>query len=138
MRGAPTNSIDVVLIAPRGRRLAVLLVRDESKHAREKWCLPWAPADGGEPLDHLAARAAQRAAGVKPRWIGQAGAFAGGTRHPGGAELSVGFVAVTPEPGVPLNARTKWFAAGDLPHLAPRHREIAGAAFPCLRERMDR
>ena len=138
MHGTTANSIDVALFSPRGRQLAVLLVRDESKHAREKWSLPWSPADGDDSLDHLAARVAQRAAGSKPGWIEQAGAFAGGTRHPGDAPLSVAFVAVTPEPGVSENARAKWFAANDLPHLAPRHREIVDAALARLRERMDR
>jgi len=137
MRRAPLNSIDIVLCTPHGKALAVLLMRDESKRARDKWTLPWAPVDGDSPLDPLAARVAQRAAGSKPGWIEQAGAF-GGTRHPGDATLSVGFVAVTPEAGVSPSVRAKWFAAGDLPHLAPRHREIIDAALARLRERMDR
>jgi hypothetical protein len=138
MRGTPLNSIDIVLCTPHGRELAVLLMRDESKRARDKWSLPWATVDGDGPLDSLAARVAQRAAGSKPGWIEQTGAFGGGTRHPGDAPLSVGFVAVTPEPGVAPSVRAKWFAAGDLPHLAPRHREIVNAALVRLRERMDR
>jgi 8-oxo-dGTP diphosphatase len=138
MAGTRSNSIDIVLCTPHGRQLAVLLVRDESRHAREKWSLPWAPVDGDGSLEPLAVRVAQRAAGSKPGWIEQAGAFAGGTRHPGDAPLSVGFVAVTPEPDVSPTGRAKWFAVGDLPHLAPRHRAIVDAALIQLRERMDR
>ena len=138
MRGSPTNSIDVVLCALHGRQLAVLLVRDDSKHAREKWCLPWAPAGDDDPLDRDAARIAAIAAGTKPAWIEQAGAFADGTRHPGHAAISVAYAGVTPERSVAPAARAKWFDAGDLPSLAPRHRAIVAGALALLRERMDR
>lgn len=138
MRGSLTNSIDVVLCAPHGRQLAVLLVRDDSKHARDKWCLPWAPAGADGPLDRDAVRIAARAAGAKPAWIAQAGAFADGTRHPGDAAISVAYAGVTPERSVAPAARAKWFDAADLPSLAPRHRAIVQAALAALRERMDR
>ena len=137
MRGTPVNSIDVVLCTPHGRQLAVLFVRDEGRHAREKWCLPWAPADADDPLDRAAARIAVRSAGAKPAWIAQAGAFADGTRHPGGAAISVAYVGVTPERSVAPAARAKWFDAADLPALAPRHRAIVRTALAALRERMD-
>jgi 8-oxo-dGTP diphosphatase len=138
MRGSPTNSIDVVVCAPHGRQLAVLLVRDDSRHAREKWCLPWAPADPEGPLDREAARLVVRCAGAKPAWIEQAGAFADGTRHPGDAAISVAYAGVTPERSVAPAARAKWFDAAELPSLAPRHRAIVQAALAALRERMDR
>lgn len=138
MRGTPTNSVDVVLCAPHGRQLAVLLVREEGKRAREKWSLPWAPARDDDALERTAARTALRAAGSRPAWIAQAGAFADGSRHPGASPLSVAYVAVTPERSVAAGARAKWFDAGDLPSLAPRHRAIAAAALAQLRERMDR
>ena len=138
MRGAPDNSIDIVLCTPNGRRLAVLLVRDEGKRAREKWCLPWATANEDETLDHAAARIAQRAAGARAAWMAQAGAFADGRRHPGGAALSVAYVGVTPRRDDALPPRTRWFDADDLPALAPRHRGMVVAALTQLRERLDR
>jgi 8-oxo-dGTP diphosphatase len=138
MRGAPLNSIDIVLCSPNGRQLAVLLVRDEGKRAREKWCLPWAPAIDDEPLDQAAARIAQRAAGARASWIAQAGAFADSKRHPGGAGLSVTYVGVTPNRDDKPPARARWFGADDLPALAPRHRIIVDTALAQLRERMDR
>jgi len=138
MRGAPDNSIDIVLCAPHGRRLGVLLVRDEGKRAREKWCLPWAPANTNETLEHAAQRLAHRAAGARAAWMAQAGAFADGRRHPGDAGLSVAFVGVTPERDQKPPARAKWFDADDLPALPPQHRAIVDAALIQLRERMDR
>jgi 8-oxo-dGTP diphosphatase len=70
--------------------------------------------------------------------MAQAGAFADGRRHPGGASLSVAYVAVTPHRDDKPPARSKWFDAGDLPPLAPRHRSIVDAALAQLREKMDR
>src|ERR1019366_5264702 len=96
MRGAPTNAVDIVLCTAHDRQLAVLLVRDEGRRAREKWCLPWAPADPDETLDRAAARIALRAAGARASWLAQAGAFADGSRHPGAAALSVAYVGGTP------------------------------------------
>jgi 8-oxo-dGTP diphosphatase len=137
MRG-PDNSIDIVLCTPHGRQLAVLLVRDKGKRAREKWCLPWAPLGADDPPDQTAARVAQRAAGARANWIAQAGAFGEGKRHPGDAELSVAFVGVTPAVPDEPPSGSRWFAAGDLPSVPPRHRVIIDAALAQLRERMDR
>jgi 8-oxo-dGTP diphosphatase len=138
MRAAPINSVDIVLCTAHDRQLAVLFVRNEGRRAREKWCLPWAPADLDETLDRAAARIALRAAGARASWLAQSGAFAGGTRHPGGAAISVAYAAVTPVPSSGPPGRARWFPAGDLPSLAPRHRTIVDAALAQLRERMNR
>jgi 8-oxo-dGTP diphosphatase len=138
MRGTLSDSVDIVLFTPHGHQLAVLLVHDPSGHARERWCLPWAPLTGNDALGHAAARVALRAAGAHASWLAQAGAFADGTRHPGRAALSVAYVGVMPSrvPGPPAGAQ--WFPADDLPAMAPRHRAIVDAALVQLREYMDR
>ncbi len=133
MRG---NSIETVLCTAHGRHLAVLLVRDESKKARDKWSLPWAALDESAALDDQAARSANKAAGARATWLVQIGAFAEGKRHPGKAELSVAFVGVTPHRAAAKNA--KWFPVADLPPVAPRHRAIIDAALAQLRDRLDR
>jgi len=138
MRGAPTNSVDIVLCTAHDRQLAVLLVRDESKRTRERWTLPWAPVGARETLDHAAARIALRAAGARASWLAQAGAFADGSRHPGAAALSVAYVGVTPPHALGPSTGTQWFPAGNLPPVAPQHRAIIDAALTQLRERMDR
>jgi 8-oxo-dGTP diphosphatase len=138
MRGAPTNAVDIVLCTAHDRQLAVLLVRDEAKRARERWTLPWAPVAARDTLDHAAARVALRAAGAHASWLAQAGAFADGKRHPGGAALSVAYIGVTPARALGPSTGAQWFPADDLPSLAPRHRAIIDAALAQLRERMDR
>jgi 8-oxo-dGTP diphosphatase len=140
MSGPPVNSIDLVLCTPHGRHLAVLLVRDKSKRAREKWCLPWTEAGAGDPLDRAAADVARDASGARATWLSQAGAFADGKRHPGKALMSVAYIGVTPyrDGAPPKDAGGKWFAVGDLPPVPPRHRAMIDAALAQLRERMDR
>jgi hypothetical protein len=140
MSGPPVNSIDIVLCTPHGRQLAVLLVRDKGKRAREKWCLPWTAIDADDTLDRVAAEVARDASGVRAGWLEQARAFADGKRHPGKAQLSVAYAGVTPyrDDAPPKHAGGKWFAAGDLPAVPPRHRAMIDAALAQLRERMDR
>src|ERR1019366_3316347 len=120
MRGAPTNSVDIVLCTTRDRQLAVLLVRDESKRARERWTLPGAPVAARETLDRAAAPIALRAAGARASWLAQAGAFADGSRHPGAAALSVAYVGVTPPRALGPSTGAQWFPAGNLPRRARR------------------
>src|ERR1019366_8022160 len=138
MRSAPTNSVDIVLCTAHDRQLAVLLVRDESKRARERWTLPWAPVAARDTLDHAAARVALRAAGARASWLAQAGAFADGSRHPGGAALSLAYVGVTPPPPLAPPPGAPMFPAGAMPPVPPRHDAIVDAALAQLRERMNR
>ena len=133
MRGP---SVDIVLCTPHGRHLAVLLVRDDSKKARERWCLPWAEAGEAGELDDTAARVANKAAGAKAGWLVQAGAFGGEKRHPGKSALSVAYAGVTPHRAAAKSAQ--WFQVADLPPVPPRHRVIIDAALAHLREKLDR
>jgi 8-oxo-dGTP diphosphatase len=128
--------VDVVLFTPHGYHLAVLLVPAASAGARERWSLPWAEAGVG--LDAAAERVARDAAGVSVSWIAQAGAFGDGTRHPGAAAISVAYISVTPAGADAPPHGARWFAAGQLPLLAPRHRAIVDAALTELRASMDR
>lgn len=138
MRGIPANSVDVVLCTPHARQLAVLLVRSTAPRARERWNLPWAPADGPDGLDATAARVAHRAAGTRAAWLAQAGAFAGADRHPGGAALSVAYLGVTPHRDHAPPDGAQWFPLSKLPPLPPRHRTIVAAARAQLGDRLDR
>jgi 8-oxo-dGTP diphosphatase len=138
MRSAARNSVDLVLCAPHGRQLAVLLMRDTSQRARERWSLPWAPLDPKHAPDHTAGAIALKASGVRASWIEQAGAFTDEKRHPGGAAISVAYVGVTPMRTRGLPDGAEWFPVAKLPLLAPRHRAMIDAAVAQLRERMDR
>jgi 8-oxo-dGTP diphosphatase len=137
VRRSPAISIDIVLCAPRGRHLEMLLDRTAG-HNRDRWALPHAAYAPGDGLDESAARAARQALGRHPAWLGQIGAFAGATRDPAAASLSVGYVGVTPEGPVESGGEARWFPVVRLPALAQRHRAIADAALAVLRDRMDR
>jgi 8-oxo-dGTP diphosphatase len=115
----------------------VLLVRDALGHEREHWSLPWSvPADIGT-LVQSAEQIILRTAGVPAGWLVQGGAFADGTRHPGGAILSVAYVGVMPH-RAEQPAAGRWFPVHDLPSVAPRHRAIVDAALAQLREHAGR
>jgi 8-oxo-dGTP diphosphatase len=129
-----TCSVEVTLVTPSGRGLAALLVRAW----RGRWALPWDGPRRGEALDASARRVARSASGRDPTWLEQVGAVGEG-RHPGGAELSVGFFALVPGGASALTPPpdARWFAVGDPPPLAPRHRAMLDAAAAAVRARVD-
>src|SRR5687768_43870 len=86
-----TFSVDVVLITPRGKQLAVLLVRADDARARERWAVPHDEPRGDESMVDAARRIATEVADAEPSWLEQVGAFGDGRRHPTEADLSVGF-----------------------------------------------
>src|SRR5687768_12291288 len=87
-------SVDLVLLTPHGKQLAVLLNRSTDPRAREKWSLPFDLLRGDETLDAAADRLARSALSVPPTWIEQIGAFSDGRRHPAEVDLSVGYVGL--------------------------------------------
>lgn len=130
-------SIDLVLLTPHGRQLAVLFQRAPER-ARERWMLPWAPVSGEDVLATSAARVARQACGASPSLLDQIGAFGDGKRHPANAELSVGFFGLLPGgTPAPAGGDVAWFESDALPGIAPRHRAIVDAAMDAVRSRMD-
>jgi 8-oxo-dGTP diphosphatase len=137
MRRAPANSIDVVLFTVRRAQLVVLLVRDAPGHAPERWSLPWNVLAASSTLDKSAEQVVLGAAGARAGWLAQVGAFSDGTRHPGGAIVSVAYLGVVPQRAEPP-AAGRWFPVHDLPSVAARHRTIVDAALAQLPERAGR
>lgn len=135
-RPSVSASLDIVLCTPQGRALAVLLM-PAAATGRERWMLPWIALGRASPIDDAADRLAASALGARPAWITQVGAFGDEKRHPGGAALSIGYVAVTPAGDRRLAAGAQWFAAAALPALGPRQRAIVDASVAALRARMD-
>ena len=135
---ALTAAIDVVLLTPRDRTLAVLLLRAADSRARDRWLLPWDAPRPDEPTEMAAQRIARGVLGAPPAALEQVGAFGDGRRHPGEAQLSISFVGL-----VPLGAaggsleQGAWVEIDELPVLAPRHREIIDAAVTAVRKRVD-
>jgi len=97
--------------------------------------LPWGSPSRSETLDAAAARIARSAAGGKVDWIEQAGAFADGTAHPGGALLSVCYVAVIAWTDV--ESPWSWVETHPLPPLEERQRLMTSAALAAVRTRLE-
>jgi 8-oxo-dGTP diphosphatase len=135
---ALTTAIDVVLLTPHARTLAVLLLRPGDPRSRDRWLLPWDAPRADEPPELAAQRIARGILGVAPTALDQVGAFGDGRRHPGDAQLSISFVGL-----VPLGAAASvvdhaaWTNVEQLPLLAPRHRAIVDAAVDAVRRRID-
>lgn len=133
-----TFSVDVVLLTPRGKQLAILLMRADETRARERWWVPHDEPRADESLLDAARRIAIEAADVEPAWLEQVGAFGDGRRHPTDAELSVAYVGVVPQgTQLPSGSTGGWFALADVPALAPRQRALLDAALETIRLRLD-
>ena len=99
-------TIDVVLLTPLDRHLAVLLAR-APENALERWALPWGLPRISEPtLGEAAVRVARTALPTNPAWLEQVGAF-GERRHPMEADLSVAFLGAVPV-GTLSSPATRW------------------------------
>jgi 8-oxo-dGTP diphosphatase len=134
-----TTATDVVLLTPRQRSLAVLLLRSSDARARDRWILPWDACRPDEDPEQTAVRVTKAVVGTAPAALEQVGAFGDGKRHPGDAQLSVSFVGLLPM-GVAAQApgdTSEWATLGELPALAPRHRAIIDAAVEVVRRRID-
>jgi hypothetical protein len=127
-------SIDVVVISLRERRLHVLGEAIESGRKRSV-ALPWTFPAKTERLDAAAARVARDAMGTRIEWIEQAGAFGDGTAHPGGAVVSVGYVAVLPWTDVA--SPWSWYHVPPLPHFSERQRRMVTASLEQVRTRLE-
>lgn len=133
-----TLSVDVVVISPQAKSLAVLLAKSPDPRSRERWILPWDAPRGEESLTDAASRIARGTLGAAPSAVEQVRAFGDTRRHPGDAEVSVGFVAFLPADGHAISGpNLEWFALDELPTLAPRHRAIVDSAFEMVRTRID-
>ena len=132
-----TVAVDVVTLSPRDDALAVLLV-PAPRGARERWCLPWDGPRRGETVDAAGQRVATALLGTPPTLVEQVGALSEG-RHPAGAELSIGVVALSPlGAAAPVaGSAAAWFPVDALPPVAPRHRAVVELATAAVRQRMD-
>jgi 8-oxo-dGTP diphosphatase len=133
-----TFSVDVVLLTPRGKQLAVLLIRADEARTRERWWVPHDEPRADESMIDAARRIATEAAEVEPTWLEQVGAFGDGRRHPTETDLSVAYVGVVPQ-GSPLatTEESGWFALADVPTITPRQRAVVDAALETIRLRLD-
>lgn len=131
-------AIDIVPLTPMHDELGVLLVRAMEPRSRERWMLPWDAPRDVETLDEAAHRIARSALGGDLARLEQVGAFGDGRRHPGEAEVSVGFAALVPVGSVgEAGVEAEWHPVSVLPPLAPRHQAVVEGALESLRARLD-
>ena len=133
-----TFSVDVVLLTPRGKQLAVLLIRADEARTRERWWVPHDEPRTDESMVDAARRIATEAAAVEPTWLEQVGAFGDGRRHPTETDLSVAYVGVIPQgSSLPTTEESGWFPLADVPTITPRQRALMDAALETIRLRLD-
>jgi 8-oxo-dGTP diphosphatase len=133
-----TTAIDVVLLTPRERTLAVLVQRVADPRSRDRWALPWDAPRAGEPPEQAAERIARATLGIAPAALEQVAAFGDDRRHPGDAQLSVAFVGLVPHgPATDGTEQGMWIDREQLPQLAPRHRAVVDASIDEVRRRVD-
>ncbi|HET7632125.1 MAG TPA: NUDIX domain-containing protein [Gemmatimonadaceae bacterium] len=135
----PTSlSVDLAVLSPQDGTLAVLVARTREARSRERWFLPWDAPRGEESLADAAARIARAVLGPSAPVVDQVLAFGDNRRHPGDADVSVGFMALVPRGATPVQSpEFTWCGVMDLPILAPRHRAIVDAARESVRDRLD-
>ena len=130
-------SIDVAILAPRGRRLMVLLTRGPAG-SRQRWQLPWSPLHPADSIDDVAAQLARRVLGTSPAFVDQVAAYGDRRRHPANAELSVAYLAlIESEAAARAAEHSAWFPVDDHPPLPPRQRAMLEGALAALRSRID-
>jgi len=132
-----TFSVDVVLLTPRGKQLAVLLIRADEARTRERWWVPHDEPRVDESMIDAARRIATEAAQMEPTWLEQVGAFGDGRRHPTETDLSVAYVGVIPQGSSPTTEESGWFPLADVPTITPRQRALVDAALETIRLRLD-
>lgn len=133
-----TAAVDVVLLTPRDRTLAVLLLRSADARARDRWLLPWDAPRTDESPEDTALRVSRAVLGSAPAALEQVGAFGDSRRHPGDAQLSVAFVGLVPHDADAQPADgVAWVDLESLPLLASRQRAMVEAAVGVVRRRID-
>ncbi|MGQ0640286.1 MAG: NUDIX hydrolase [Gemmatimonadaceae bacterium] len=131
-----TFTVDLVLLAPRGKHLTLLLARVASNGTKERWLLPCDGPRKGESVEAVARRLVRSVVGSDVAWFEQTGAFGDGKRHAVSAEVSVCFIGVVP---AHTSAATgyAWHPVADLPPLPARQTEMAEGALAQVRDRID-
>jgi 8-oxo-dGTP diphosphatase len=141
---APTRSVprratftaDLVLLAPRGKGLALLLARVGSNGTRERWLLPCDGPKKGESVEAVARRLMRSVVTHGVAWFEQSGAFGDAKKHAVSADVSVCFVGVVPA-NTSAASGFAWHALADLPPLPARQSQMLEGALAQLRDRMD-
>jgi 8-oxo-dGTP diphosphatase len=134
-RRAP-YTVDIVLLAPKARRLTLLLARSDRERAKERWLLPCDGPRRGETVETTARRLIRTLTGDEAPWFEQAGAFGSARRHLIASDVSVCFVGVVPAETAAIDGHV-WHGVTEHPPLPPRQTEMVTTALNNVRDRMD-
>ena len=137
-------AVDVVLFAPRGTELAVLLTPStpsglsSRSRPRERIGLPSDSLRVDESLDDAAARIARGALGATPSLLDQVGARGSARRQADtSAQVTVTYFGLVPDVGASSHTQANWIPLSDLSSLAARHRDVIEAAVAAIRAQVD-
>lgn len=136
-------AVDIVLLAIRDERLALLLVRRGFEPFRGRWALPGGFVTMEESLEAAAKRELSEEAGVTAVHLEQFGAYGAPARDPRGRVVSIAYVALVRADAQVLRATTDadaaaWFPLEAPPRLAFDHATIVHDAREHLRRALDR
>jgi len=131
--------VDVVLLTPGERALALLLVPATGKRAqaRERWSLPSDTVRPDETLDNAAERIAGAALGTAPSFLEQALATTEVHSSAEQTDVTVTYFGLVPGAGVAPEPHDRWVSTTDLEGLSTRQRSGVDAAITAMRARVD-
>lgn len=132
-----TCSIDVVLFAPRGNELAILLLSASGARGRNKWTLPSDRLRADETLDAAAVRIAKDALGTVPSFLDQSRAHGGARRAADLTQIAVAYFGLTHDVSAAKRGRA-WVGLSSLPSVTLRAKEEIDVALAMLRAHVDR
>jgi len=132
-----TCNIDVVLFAPRGNELAILLLAAPTARSRSKWVLPSDSLRTDETLDVAAARIAKDALGAAPSFLDQSRTHGGARRAADLTQIAVAYFGLTHDVTAAKRGAA-WVSMSSLPPLTPRAKEEIDVALAMLRAHVDR
>jgi len=134
----PAVSVDVVLLAPAGQTLQVLLIQRQNEPFKGHWALPGGFLDIDEELPDAARRELQEETGLQIDKLLELGVFGAIGRDPRGRMISVAYLALLPTAPVAQAgddaAAAAWFACDKLPELAFDHAQMLERALQRLQE----
>jgi 8-oxo-dGTP diphosphatase len=149
---APTVAVDVAVFTVASGALHLLLVQVQRGAFRGEWALPGGRVGLDESLDDAARRELAALTGVGDVYLEQLYTFGSPRRDPHGRVVSVAYVALTSDGGLPgdTRGRTKpgaasprdkyataaWRRVSRLPPLAYDHQAVVKAALARLRAKL--
>ncbi|HJU74477.1 MAG TPA: NUDIX domain-containing protein [Gemmatimonadaceae bacterium] len=129
-------TVDLVLLAPRGKHLMLLLARAATNGTKERWLLPCDGPKKSESVEAVARRLVRDVVDRDVSWFEQAGAFGDAKRHAVTADVSICFVGVVPAQTQARPGFT-WHPIADAALLPPRQLGMLETALVGVRNRMD-